>query len=170
MTRFLVFFLFFLSACSHSTPTENADKITAGWVENVCVEGQEFLVKAKLDSRAKTSSIYAEDIERFTKDNEKWVRFTLVLKDHSKKLHRIPVTKEFSRRVKIKNHDGEHDRRVTVDLDLIFAGKAYTTEFTLVDRNEYIYPVLLGRSFLADKIQLDTSKTLSIDTQCTIAK
>ena len=134
-------------------------KAIAGWVENVVIENQAYSVKAKLDSGAKTSSIYAENIELFKKGNKTWVRFTLVLPDAKHSLHRFTLEKPRARRVKVKEHDGEHDRRPVVDLDMCFNGNHYTSEFTLADRKEYIYHVLLGREFLSAKAVIDPEET-----------
>lgn len=144
-----------LSFASSRTPA----KVVAGWVEKVVIEDQNYAVKAKLDTGAKTSSIHAEDIELFEKNKKKWVRFTLVLPGEDKSLNRITLEKPRARRVKIKEHDGERDRRPVVELDICFNGFHYNAQFTLVDRQEYIYSVLLGRRFLNKKAIIDPDKT-----------
>ena len=141
-------------------------RVIAGWVENVRVENQDFEVKAKLDTGAKTSSIHAKNIESYKKDGERWVKFTLVLKDKKGGLHEIVLDRPRSRRTKIKNHDGEHDRRHVVDLAICFNGRTITTEFTMADRTEYIYDVLLGREFLKNAAIIDPKKVFLTVAQC----
>ncbi|MCO6441558.1 MAG: ATP-dependent zinc protease [Nitrococcus mobilis] len=41
-------------------------------------------MKTKFDTGALTSSMYAEDIDEFEKDGERWVRFTVEIKDQAK--------------------------------------------------------------------------------------
>ena len=170
-STFKPFFIFAILIASSMTNISYASsktpaKVVAGWVEKIVVENQDFLVKAKLDSGAKTSSIYAEEIELIKKDGKKWVKFTLVLEDEKNKIHRINMEKPRARRVKVKEHNGTHDSRPVVELDLCFDGRHHTTQFTLTDRREYIYPVLLGRRFLNEKVLIDSSLTFNTLSQC----
>lgn len=150
------------SFASSKTPA----KVVAGWVEKVVIENQNYAVKAKLDTGAKTSSIHAENIELFERDKKKWVRFTLVLPGEDKLLHRITLEKPRTRRVKIKEHDGEHDHRPVVELDMCFNGFHYDTQFTLVNRQGYIYSILLGRRFLNEKAIIDPDQTFQTLSMC----
>lgn len=141
-------------------------KVIAGWVEKVGFGDEGAIIKAKLDTGAKTSSIHAENIEKFKKDDDHWVRFTLMLEDKKGKLHEIAMEAPRSRRVKIKNHDGDHERRVVVDLDFCFDGRQHTAEFTLANRSEYIYSVLLGREFLKGVAVVDPDATFLTKAAC----
>ena len=141
-------------------------RVIAGWVEKVRLNGHEFDIKAKLDTGARTSSIHAKNIKSFKKDGERWVKFTLVVKDSKDNMHEIALEKPRSRRTKIKNHDGEHDRRHVVDFEVCFNGKEYTTEFTLADRSEYIYDVLLGRQFLKKTAIIDPKSIFLTTPKC----
>lgn len=141
-------------------------RVIAGWVEKVRVNGYDFEVKAKLDTGARTSSINAKDIKSFKKDGERWVKFTLVLEDSKDNLHEIEIEKPRSRKTNIKNHDGEHDKRYVVDLDVCFNGRLYTTEFTLADRREYIYDILIGRQFLKKVAIVDPKSIFLTNAKC----
>ncbi len=143
-------------------------KAIAGWVENVRIENLDYKVKAKLDTGAKTSSIHAINIESFKKNEEKWVKFTLLLTDSEDNRHTIDIEKPRSRKTKIKNHDGDPDKRFVVNLQICFNGRAFTTEFTLVDRGEYIYGVLLGRQFLANIAVIDSAETFLTLAECNL--
>lgn len=155
-----------LSFASSKTP----GKVVAGWVEKVVIENQNYAVKAKLDTGAKTSSIHAEDIELFEKDKKKWVRFTLVLPGENQSLQRMTLEKTRARRVKVKEHDGEHDSRPVVELDICFNGFHYNAQFTLVNRQEYIYSILLGRRFLNEKAIIDPNETFQTLSICHASK
>ena len=141
-------------------------KIITGWVEKVRIENQEFDVKAKLDTGARTSSIHARNIKSFKKDGVRWVKFTLMLVDSKDNKHEIQMEKPRSRRTNIKNHDGEHDKRYVVEFDVCFNGQKHTTEFTLADRREYIYDVLLGRQFLKKIAIIDPDRIFLTTTNC----
>ncbi len=141
-------------------------RIIAGWVEKVRIENQDYDVKAKLDTGAKTSSIYATNVEPFKKDGKRWARFTLHLTDSKGTKHKLNLERPRARKANIKNHDGNHDKRYVVELDICFNGRKYTSEFTLADRSEYIYAVLLGRQFLKTTAIVDPDKTFLTLSAC----
>lgn len=162
---FCVSILLLLPLYSHAN-SDNPGKVIAGWVEKVSIKGQPFVLKAKLDSGARTSSIHAEDVELFKRDGQRWVRFKLVLEDAEGETKVLAMEKSRQRRVKIKEHDGNHDSRPVVELDICFDGRPYSIEFTLADRSEFIYPVLLGRRFLAGIAVVDPEATFLTQAQC----
>lgn len=162
----LICLIFGTCLLSSSALAKDPARIIAGWVEKVRIEHQDFKVKAKLDTGAKTSSINAIDIKSFNKDGEKWVRFTLVLTDNEDNQHAIEMERPRSRRTKIKNHDGNHDKRYVVDLDMCFNGHVVSTEFTLANRGEYIYDVLLGRRFLKKFAIVDPKRIFLTSDHC----
>jgi hypothetical protein len=59
----------------------------------------------------------------------------------------------------IKQHGKGSSQREVVTMVLCKNGKDYETEFTLVDRSNFSYPVLLGRSFLKDTALVDAGST-----------
>ncbi len=162
----LTFFLFSLCLVSTSALAKDPARIIAGWVEKVRIDHQDFKVKAKLDTGAKTSSINAIDIKSFKKDGENWVKFTLIMTDTEDNQHAIKMERPRSRRTNIKNHDGNHDKRYVVDLDMCFNGHIVTTEFTLANRSEYIYDVLLGRRFLKKFAIVDPKRIFLTSDHC----
>ena len=141
-------------------------KVIAGWVEKVSFDNNNFIVKAKLDSGAKTSSIFAVDIKKYKLKGDNWVDFNLVLQDKDEKVHKLAMSAPQARKVKIKNHDGDHDRRVVVEIPFCFDGRSRKAEFTLADRSEYIYPVLLGRTFLKEVAIIDPDVTFLTTATC----
>lgn len=142
-------------------------KVIAGWVEKVAVlEGGGVYTKAKLDSGAKTSSIHAEDVERFEKDGERWVRFTLVLEAVDDEVHRIPLEKPVQRNIQIKDHLDDPRRRPIVELPICFDGRTHHEHFSLADRSKFIYPVLLGRRFLDDVAVIDPGEIYLTSESC----
>ncbi len=166
-----------LSAHTALADSTSPGKVIAGWVEKISLStpGQstgtsktdpEITVKAKLDTGAETSSIHAEDIKVFKRDNKYWVKFTLVLTDINEKTHHITMEKPRQHRVKIKNRDGDHDRRSIVELEMCFDGRTHTTLFSLANRSEFLYPVLLGRRFLEGVAVIDSQATFLTLAHC----
>ena len=174
MTNFFSVIIITLLIYSPNSFSKEPARVIAGWVEKVRIENQAYDIKAKLDTGAKTSSIYAIDIEPFKKNGQRWAKFTLVLQDNLGKEYRLQLEKPRSRKANIKKHDGNHYQRYVVDLDLCFNGRKFVTEFTLADRSEYIYGVLLGREFLSQAAIIDPHNTFltvpSCETETTTVK
>ena len=151
---------------SRSTALHSIDgRHVVGWVEFVTLEQYGVIAKAKLDSGAMTSSLHAEKIEYFKKDGRKWVRFEFDKKARPPKhgMPGVPPQKQvieapLKRMVKIKQHAVDFVKRPAVELELTIAGKTYLTEFTLTDRDSFIYPVLLGRRFLQTALIVDPAR------------
>ncbi|WP_454144249.1 ATP-dependent zinc protease family protein [Methylocaldum sp. MU1018] len=127
-----------------------------GWLESVFLKPWNIRMTAKLDTGAKTSSLHADNIEHFTKSGQEWVRFTLTGTDDDKS---VVVDRPLVRTVYIKERRSHATKRDVVNLELCKNGRNYETEFTLVDRSNFNYPVLLGRSFLKDVALVDSENT-----------
>ncbi len=139
-----------------------------GWIEKVSVLPWGIAAKAKLDSGAKTSSMHAEKIERFEKDGDDWVRFTLEFEDPNDEdeLLQFQIERPLERNIRIKQHADEHQRRPVVALELCMGPHVHTIKFSLTDRDKFIYPVLLGRNFLKESALIDPAATFLRGPQC----
>ncbi len=151
--------------CAAATAEPN--KVMAGWLETVSLTDlPDHPVKAKLDTGAKTSSINARNIESFTRDGKPWVRFELALKNLQGQIRTLPLERPRLRSVLIKERDGKPGKRPVVALGLCFSGGLHEAEFTLADRTEFNYPVLLGRRFLAGIAVVDPQATYLTQPDC----
>ncbi len=137
-----------------------------GWVEAVVVapDGPAMRFKSKLDTGAGTSSLHARAIEPFERDGERWVRFEVPLTDHldidadALAVERLTFERPISRTVRIKSAgDSEGRMRYVVYLALCLGGAHYRAEFTLADRSGLLYPVLIGRDLLEERIVVDSA-------------
>jgi hypothetical protein len=148
------------------SPADQESKQIAGWVERITMLPGEEIALAKLDTGAKTSSIHAEDIERFEQEGEAWVRYTLVLKESKTRVHRLPRESRVVRKVYIKDHEKRPDARPVVELEFCMDGRRHHARFSLVDRSAFLYSVLLGREFLAGTFVVDPDTTFLIGSNC----
>ncbi|MGO3057642.1 retropepsin-like aspartic peptidase RloA3 [Halomonas sp. AOP43-A1-21] len=143
-----------------------SDEQVFGWVENATIEPWGIMVKAKLDSGALTSSLDARDIEMFEKDGEDWVRFRLKLEDQdsgeefSDRLER-PLYREQSVR-----GAGGRDERPVVLMNVCMGDTIYEEQFSLRDREEMLYPLLLGRRTISHLGLLDVRSTFQQEPAC----
>lgn len=164
--HFILYLCMAISTFPALISSKEPAKVIAGWVENIKVDDLHYKIKAKLDTGAKTSSIHATNIESFKNNEKDWVRFTLILTDNENNKHKINLEKPRTRKTNIKKHDGTPDKRHVVVMKICFNGRTYNTEFTLADRREYIYDVLLGRQFLTQVAIIDSSATFLTLAQC----
>lgn len=143
---------------SLSTPTRQ--KLVMGWLESIFIKPWNRRLTAKLDTGAKTSSLHASQIEHFTKDGDDWVRFNLGDLEDTKSppiLVERPLVRTVN--IKCKGEDCQPSKRDVVALTVCKNGKDYLAEFNLVDRSNFNYPVLLGRSFLKQVALVDAEMT-----------
>lgn len=144
-----------LVAAAEATPVVR-EKLVMGWLETVFLQPSNLRVTAKLDTGAKTSSLHAGHIEHFDKEGERWVRFVFIPGDDKKPLE---IERPLVRTAVIKERLSRSSSRDVVKLTVCKNGRDYETEFTLNDRSNFNYPILLGRSFLADVALVDSAAT-----------
>lgn len=146
--------------------TAAQQKRVFGWVEKAVIEELDAVVKVKLDSGALTSSMHAENIERFERDGEDWVRFTIELEDErTNEQVEKRLEKPLFRRLRVYGAGGA-DSRPVVLLRLCLGDLVHEEQFSLRDRDEMIYPVLLGRRTIRHLGLLDVSKTFLHQPDC----
>jgi hypothetical protein len=137
-----------------------------GWVERVELLDGQISLKAKLDTGARTSSLDATNIERFSRDGERYVRFVLADPDTETE---ITLERPLVRNVRIVSHSGENQRRAVVTLPICYGPWHEEIEFSLIDRSNFIYPVLLGRSALEGRVLVDSEATFANYPDCDLS-
>ncbi|MGO1691842.1 MAG: ATP-dependent zinc protease family protein [Marinobacter sp.] len=151
---------------------------TLGFVEWVVMNDTGLRLKARLDTGAKTSSLHAVNVEEFEQDDQKWVKFQIPLADH--KDHPVEedsnidhdeiileLERPVERTVLIKRKGAESQRRYVVMMDFCIAGTSHETQFSLTDRGNFSYPVLLGRRFMRDdNILIDSADSFIANKEC----
>ena len=134
-----------------------------GWVENARLIDPAIALKAKLDTGAETSSLDAEVIKKFRQDGKRWVRFRVSDRDTGEE---FIIVRERVRTIGVVQHDGSRQTRPVVEMDLCIAGRLMRTEVSLIDRGEFIYPLLLGRSALGSFALIDPGSTFLSEPVC----
>lgn len=155
-----------IAEVASGTSVDADRKQIVGWLERIRILPSNELVRAKLDTGAKTSSIHAEEIERFEREGQPWVRYTLVLKETRTRVHRVRGESPVVRRVFIKEHETRPDARPVVELEFCLDGLRHRAQFSLVDRSAFFYSVLLGRDFLAGSYIVDPDATFLTGAPC----
>ncbi len=150
----------------HTLPSLAADGTPLGWVERGKVLPEEVTVKFKLDTGALTSSMHAEDIEYFERDGDEWVRFDLDLEDIERdKLVKSRIERKLHRELTVRGAGGKEDRPVVL-MKVCIGDRLLEEQFSLRDRDEMHYPVLLGRRTLEKLGPVDSARTFTIEPSC----
>ncbi len=107
-------------------------------------------VRAKVDTGAYTSAIHCYKV-RIIKE-----KLTFYLPAHRGEKHKKFVTEHFELKA-VKNSFGQTEMRYVIKTKVTLFGKTFKTEFSLADRQQMRYPVLLGRKLLRNRFIVDVS-------------
>lgn len=138
-------------------------KTIFGWLEPVRISDADLTLEAKLDTGATTSSIDAREVKRVRRGSKRLVKFRLV--SSSGELTDV-IERPLVRVVRIKRHGGEPQRRPVIQLKVCFGALERDVEFSLVDRNQFDQPVLLGRNALQGFTVIDPELTRTTTPSC----
>jgi hypothetical protein len=152
-----------LAAECKPTPPVQCEKIEVdtnnqviGEKEWALVEPGDVVLEARIDTGADTSSIHAEDIQLIEKDGKRWVRFTL---SHPETGAKIPLERRLHRRILVKQKSGgPDDRRFVVRMWVTLGDNRTWLDLSLSDRDDFEFPLLIGRNMLVDNFTVDVSK------------
>jgi len=111
-------------------------------------------VTAKVDTGADTSSIWASSIEE-RKDGLYFVLFGPEHPNYNGKEQRF--TKPDYSLTRVANSFGQKELRYKVKLRMKIKNRSIRATFTLSDRSQKTYPILLGRRLLTGKFLVDVS-------------
>jgi ribosomal protein S6--L-glutamate ligase len=113
-----------------------------------------FDVPAKVDTGAESSSLWASSVEE-TDDGLKFVLFAKSSKYFTGKHIIVPASSYSLTRV--ASSFGHSETRYKVRLQVIVHRRKIRATFTLSDRSQMVYPILLGRRLLQGKFLVDVS-------------
>lgn len=133
-----------------------------GWVEKVYLPHHNFLIKAKVDTGARNSSLHATDIQ-FVGSGEhskrSKIRFTTL--DFDGKAHSLEADVVRTVRIRKTSLSGDsplREERVEIQLEMCLAGITKNIRVNLTDRSGMNYRLILGRSALEKDFLIDVSR------------
>lgn len=142
------------TAAQRAAPDAGAVLAQAGWIETAWLTRHGIAVDAKLDTGADNSSLNAPDYETFERDGRKWVRFAIESRGGTARTIEAPLL----RVVRIRRAGAATSERPVIALALCVAGRTGEAEVTLADRSGMDYAMLIGRSFLAGRLAVDSGR------------
>lgn len=114
------------------------------------------LIKARVDSGAKTSSIHAFNIQTFRRNGNTWVSFEAhPIQDNRSIVVRCEAP--IADRRLVKSSSGIGEKRYVIRARLVIGDFQGEVELTLTNRDSMGYRMLLGREAMQDRMLVDPS-------------
>ncbi|GAA4442234.1 RimK/LysX family protein [Pontibacter saemangeumensis] len=115
-------------------------------------------IEAKIDTGAYTSAIHCSDIHEETlPDGSRIIALDLLDPSHPQYNHKKLEFKEYDLR-EIKSSFGEVQERYVIRTRIKFFNEEFEAEFSLSDRSDMKYPVLIGRKLLKNRFIVDVAR------------
>ncbi len=116
-----------------------------------------FEIPCKIDTGARTSAIHCKDVELITKDGIEYISFKLLDPSHDAYNGKTFMSKSFEEKL-IKSSFGNVEKRYVIQSSIVVFGETYVTNFTLSDREQMKFPLLIGRKLLHKNFIVDVAK------------
>ncbi len=139
---------------------EHSDKIIVGSEEWCSLPMLGIpLIKARVDSGAKTSSLHAFNIRKFQRNSVPWVSYELHPIQHNRRVI-VRCESEIIDRRTVKSSSGVAEKRYVIKSLIQLSGQSWEIEMTLANRDSMGYRMLLGRAAMKERILVDPSAKL----------
>lgn len=137
-------------------------KTVIGWREWIHLpELSKRMIKAKIDTGARTSAIHAEDIKIFRRGQKRFARFKLLPDQKSERKSKI-VEMEMVEKRKVRSSIGHESVRPVVKTELKIGEFIFPIELTLVNRDIMGFRMLIGREALKEHFLIDPQKSFLV--------
>lgn len=116
------------------------------------------VVKAKIDTGAKTSALHAFDIRVVVKGGEKFVRFKVQPLQRNKLA--VECVAPLVEKRYVISSNGEREKRFVINTTIVVGERSFNAELTLTSRHKMAFRMLLGRGALRKaKVAVDPTKS-----------
>lgn len=113
-------------------------------------------VPAKIDSGAYRSSIHCKRVRLVRKDGKEMLEVKLL--GHPCAPETYDLTFKNFEKVKVTNSFGHEEERYEVKLRVKIGPKIFSSSFTLANRSNNLFPILVGRKVLKQRFIVDVSR------------
>ena len=130
-----------------------------GWREWVGLPDLDIkLIKAKVDTGARSSSLHAFDVEPFDRAGEQWVRFTIHPEQRRSDIEVTAEAKILEFR-SVRSSSGKAAVRPVIVTNVRVLGFTWPVELTLANRDEMGFRMLLGREAYRRRFLVDAGQS-----------
>jgi hypothetical protein len=140
-------------------PGEGSETLLLGWREWIALpELGLTIVKAKVDTGARTSTLHAFYVDGFHRGRQSYVRFGVhpLQKRTDVVVHGEAVVIDQRR---VTDSGGHREDRYVIRTRVVLAGREWPIEITLTNRETMRFRMLLGRTALAGRAQVDPARS-----------
>lgn len=143
------------SVCIPAEPGKNTPdgKMILGETEWIYVEEANGNFMSRVDTGATTSSISAQDVTVFEREGRRWVKFNMPVDGGQS----VSVEAPFVKYIRIRQASGLEDRPI-VRMTIRIGSVTEKADFSLTDRSNMDFPVLMGREFIKDVAVVDVAR------------
>jgi len=113
-------------------------------------------IQAKIDTGAYGCSLHCHEIAIDVIHGRETLKFKLLDPQHPEYEDKYICTTEFNDII-VKNSSGQTEHRYTIRTNIVLFATVYDVEFSLADREQMRYPILLGRKFLRNRFIVDVA-------------
>ncbi|WP_395375919.1 ATP-dependent zinc protease [Marinicella sp. W31] len=119
-----------------------------GWKEWVSLPQLKIsLIKAKIDTGAKTSALHTYQYETFDKNGVHWIRFWIHPKQNDSS-YSVECESEILDKRSVTNSGGITEERYVIRSIVVMGNQSWPIEITLANRDTMRHRMLLGREAL----------------------
>lgn len=115
-------------------------------------------IKAKVDTGARSSSLHAEEIREFTRDDSAFVEFHAWPAGETVDAGTYCVAPLLEYRT-VRSSNGVEERRPVIRTRFEIAGRTWTIDLTLTSRAEMGFQMLLGREAIRKRFFVDAGRS-----------
>jgi hypothetical protein len=136
-------------------------QLIVGWREWASLpELNIALIKAKIDTGARSSALHAFMIDPYRRGGQRWVMFAI----HPKQKSNVSIECHalIKDRRLVSDSGGHKQRRYVIETRLILGPVAINAEVTLTNRDSMLFRMLLGRTAMNSCFMIDPSASYLI--------
>ena len=118
-------------------------------------------LRARVDSGAKTSALYAFNIKKVKRQGEPWVTFDVhPLQGDLKTV--VSCSAKVKGRRSVKSTNGSAERRYVIETRFVLGEMAWDIEVTLANRDSMGFRMLLGREAMEGRLLINPAQSLAL--------
>ncbi|KJV05442.1 ATP-dependent zinc protease family protein [Methylocucumis oryzae] len=126
-----------------------------GWREWVALPALNIpLIKAKIDTGARSSTIHAFTIEPYQQNGQAWVMFAV--HPMQRNTHTVVECHALVKDQRMVSDSGGHRQlRYVIETPIVLGQQVFQAEMTLTNRDNMLFRMLLGRTAMNNRFHVD---------------